>query len=64
MTQYIFRYGQITYYTYDTAIYFEHNIWEALKQTLQVGFKNIKKSFDFKMQTINFENVHYVPKLK
>lgn len=43
-------------YVDDIAIYYEHNTWEILKQTMQIDLKNIKKWFNIKMITINLKN--------
>lgn len=53
--------GDIITFADDTAIFYKANSWEELKSIAETDISNIKKWFDNKLLTINFEKTFYLP---
>lgn len=52
--------GKIVTFADDTAILYSDNSWESLYQKAELDFKNLKKWFDLRLLTINFEKTKYM----
>ena len=45
----------------DTAIYYSGDSWDSLKNTVEQDLKNVKKCFDSKLLTINYDKTYFLP---
>lgn len=53
--------GTIISFADDTAIFYESDTWDSLKQKVQNDFTSIKEWFDHKLLSLNFDKTVYVP---
>ena len=53
--------GDILTFADDTVIYYVDQSWQGLRTKVESDFFKIKKCFDDKIFTLNFENTFYHP---
>lgn len=53
--------GMIISFADDTAIFYESDSWDNLREKVQNDFTNIKQWFDYKLLSLNFEKTVYIP---
>lgn len=51
----------IGYYEDDTAIFYEADTWQELKEKLETDINAIKKWLDYKLLTINLIKTKFLP---
>lgn len=53
--------GQMISFADDTVIFYKGNTWEEVKRTAEKDLGRIKRLFDSKKLTINYEKTYYLP---
>lgn len=53
--------GSIIGFADDTAIFYQGDTWQQLKELIEDDFKNISGWFDYKKLTINYEKTFFIP---
>lgn len=53
--------GTVISFADDTAIFYESDTWNNLREKVQNDFINIKQWFDYKLLSLNFDKTVYIP---